>query len=205
MMSMRRLLVFAKAPIPGHAKTRLIPALGPDGAADFHAELCRRTLALAVRAGLANVDLWCSPDASHPFFVECRHTYGVDLKTQRGADLGERMADALADVLTSSRYAVLIGTDCPERDERDLQQAFDALDRGYDAVLGPAADGGYVLIGLRAPAPRLFSAIDWGSEQVLAQTRRRFAELGYAWHELPVRRDLDDPDDLAWFRGWDGA
>lgn len=196
---MRRLLIFARAPIPGQAKTRLIPALGAEGAAALHARLCRRTLELAVWSGLACVDLWCSPDAGHPFFAECRQTFGVDLKTQRGADLGERMAGALADALTASRHAVLIGTDCPELDAHDLQQAFDALAQDHDAVLGPAADGGYVLIGLRAPAPRLFEAIDWGSGRVLAQTRQRLAQLGLTWHELPVRRDLDRPEDLAGF------
>lgn len=201
----RRLLVFAKAPIPGQTKTRLIPALGAEGAAALHAQLCRRTLALAARCGIAEVELWCSPDANHPFFVECRQAYGVALKTQQGADLGERMAHALADALTARRYAVLIGTDCADRDEHDLQQAFDALARGHDAVLGPAADGGYVLIGLRAQAPDLFAAIDWGSEKVLAQTRRRLAELSCTWHELPMRHDVDRPADLVWLSDGDPA
>lgn len=190
-----RLLVFAKAPVPGQVKTRLIPALGATKSAELHTRLCIATLDKA--AGLAPVDLWGSPDTKHAFFSACRATYGVDLRVQRGADLGARMANAMNVALATARYAVLIGTDCPQLTRDDLKEAFQTLDEGCDAVLGPAMDGGYVLIGLARPAPRVFKDIDWGSDRVLAQTRARLAEATLTWRELPPRRDVDRPEDLA--------
>lgn len=192
-----RLLIFAKAPVPGQAKTRLIPVLGPAGAARLQKRFCRDMLASTTAAGLAPVELWCSPDTTHPFFASCRADYGVALRTQRGADLGERMRDAFERALASSRYAAIIGTDCPGIGRHDLRQTYQALDDGMDAVLGPALDGGYVLIGLSRPAPMLFAGVDWGSDRVLAQTRKRLAQYGLRWRELAPHRDVDRPEDLA--------
>ena len=191
-----RLLIFAKAPVLGLAKTRLIPALGAAGAAALHERMCHAALALATSARLAPVQLWCHPDTRHAFFSTCHAMYGVELHEQRGADLGVRMRNAFDHALASSRYAVIIGTDCPDLTRDDLQMAFRALEDGDDAVLEPAADGGYVLIGLSRPAPELFAAIDWGSDRVLAQTRTRMADLGLRSQELPPRHDIDRPEDL---------
>lgn len=191
-----RLMVFARAPVPGAAKTRLIPALGAEGAAALHAQLCCRTLALASAARLAPVELWCSPDTAHPFFAACRTAFGVDLRAQHGSDLGSRMAAAFDDALDPGRPALIIGTDCPGLGPGDLRQAFQVLHEGCDAVLGPAEDGGYVLIGLARPAPGLFADVDWGTDRVLAQTREHLRELGLRWHELAPRRDVDRPEDL---------
>jgi len=191
-----RLLIFAKAPVLGQAKTRLIPALGAAGAAALHERMCHAALVLATSARLAPVQLWCHPDTHHAFFSTCRAMYGVELHEQRGADLGIRMRNAFDHALSSSRYAVIIGTDSPDLTGEDLQMAFRALDDGVDTVLGPATDGGYVLIGLSRPAPELFTAIDWGSDRVLAQTRARLADLGLRLQELPPRHDIDRPEDL---------
>lgn len=192
------LMVFARAPVPGAAKTRLIPTLGAAGAAALHAQLSHHTLARAITARVAPVQLWCSPGPAHPFFAACRTAFGIDLHTQCEGDLGSRMAGAFDEALDSSRHAVIIGTDCPDLSREDLRQAFHALDEGRDAVLGPAEDGGYVLIGLSRPAPALFRDIDWGSGRVLSQTRKRLGELGLTWRELAPRRDVDRPEDLAW-------
>src|SRR4051794_1781850 len=101
-------LVFARAPVPGRAKTRLIPALGATGAAALAARLTRHALEAAKRAGLGPVDLWCSPDASHPFFAACARRYGVALRRQGRGDLGERMHRAFATTLARGGRALLV-------------------------------------------------------------------------------------------------
>ena len=184
--------------MPGRAKTRLIPALGAAGAAALHERMCHAALALATAAPLAPVQLWCHPDARQAFFSLCHARYGVELHEQYGADLGARLRHAFDHALESSRYAIVIGTDCPGLTEDDLRKAFRALENGGGAVLGPASDGGYVLIGLSRPAPALFADIDWGSGRVLAQTRARLADLGLRTQELPPRHDIDRPEDLVW-------
>lgn len=190
-----RILVFAKAPVAGAVKTRLIPALGAAGAARLHARLVRRTIARVSACGLAPLELHVAPDGQHPLFQSLAGA-GVPLIAQRGRDLGERMHAALATALTTAEFALLIGTDCPALDCTCLAHACDALAAGRPAVLGPAEDGGYVLIGLRRPAATLFTGIDWGGPQVLTQTRRRLAELGWEATELPTLWDLDRPADL---------
>jgi rSAM/selenodomain-associated transferase 1 len=191
-----RILVFAKAPQPGYAKTRLIPELGASGAAALQARLVRDTVARAAQSRLAPVELWTSGAAQEPFFAGLGAAYHCGLRQQSGADLGARMSHALESALQTARFAVLIGTDCPAMDANYLDQACESLVRGADAVLGPAEDGGYVLIGARRNEPALFTDIAWGSSQVLAQTRARLAGLGWGWDELPVQWDLDRPADL---------
>jgi len=188
-----RILVFAKAPVPGEVKTRLVPALGARAAAELHARLARRTIDMAVAAQVAPVEIWCSPDDAHPFF----RALELPRRIQRGRDLGERMANALREALGECRFAILIGTDCPPMTGDYLREAAARLASGDDAVLGPAEDGGYVLIGLRRPKARLFESMPWGTAQVLAATRARLAELGLRWHELPPLWDVDRAEDLA--------
>lgn len=192
-------LVFARAPEPGKSKTRLIPALGPEGAASLHARLLERTLKVATAAGVGPVQLWCTPDTEHPYFAACRSRWAVSLHRQRGADLGERMDRALNDTLRRQpdRGAVLIGCDAPALSVEHLREAHRQLATGVDVVLGPAEDGGYVLIGLNRPCPALFSAMPWGTGRVLALTRERIATLGLPTHELDPQPDLDRPEDLA--------
>ncbi|SCZ58379.1 TIGR04282 family arsenosugar biosynthesis glycosyltransferase [Thiohalomonas denitrificans] len=192
--SANRLLVFAKAPVPGRAKTRLIPALGAEGAAALQARLLWHTLATAGQGG-AIVELWCHPDPDHPLFSECAEHAEMLLCTQRGNNLGERMQNAFAAALDEGP-AVLIGTDCPALEPRDLVEAFGAL-RDSDAVLGPALDGGYYLLGLRRLHPSLFDDIRWGSAHVLDETRQRLKQLGWKWRELAVKSDIDRPEDLV--------
>lgn len=191
------ILVFARAPIPGTVKTRLIPALGATGAARLHELLVRNALAAVVDAAVAPVEIWCNPTTAHPVFQDVHRSLGVRLRTQQGRDLGERMAFAISESLKSAETALLIGTDCPALSPDDLRAAHSALRSGYDAVIGPAEDGGYVLIGLRRPAPELFSGIEWGGAEVLGQTRERMTLLHLRWLELPVRWDVDRPADLV--------
>ncbi|HYE37362.1 TIGR04282 family arsenosugar biosynthesis glycosyltransferase [Methylocaldum sp.] len=188
--------IFAKAPEPGCAKTRLIPALGAAGAARLAQELTLQTLRTAAAWGIGQIELWCSPDCAHPFFARCAAEFGVILQAQQGEDLGERMFFAFAASLSCRPYAVLIGTDCPTLDATDFHDTMNALRNGFDAVIAPAEDGGYVLLGLSRVEPRLFEGIDWGTERVLSQTRARLRESGYRWCELREHADIDRPEDL---------
>lgn len=190
------ILVFAKAPLAGSVKTRLVPVLGTRGAAALHARMVRHTLRTACAAGIGRVELWCAPSVDHAFFGRCAADFGVTLAAQEGADLGARMDHAFARALMRGP-AIAIGTDCPALTVADLCDAAAALREGVHAVIAPAEDGGYVLIGLRRREPRLFSGIDWGSASVMAQTRARLAELGWTWCELAPRWDVDRPEDMT--------
>jgi len=191
-----RILIFAKAPEPGRVKTRLIPALGPQGAADLQARLLADTVGRLVTAEVAAVELWCSPDPDCDPFPELAHRYGLGLRQQRGEDLGARMLYAAADALARGSAVILVGTDCPLLDGAYLRRALAALD-DRDAVLGPAEDGGYVLLGLRRAVPALFSDFPWGTDRVAAITRDRMTALSWDWEELSILWDLDRPEDLG--------
>jgi rSAM/selenodomain-associated transferase 1 len=190
-------IVFAKAPVAGRVKTRLVESLGANGACQLYERLASHTLRTALGSGAGPVSLWCAPSADHPFFRRCADEFNVELRKQSGGDLGRRMADAFQKTLKGARQALLIGTDCPGLTGEDLREAAHALGHKADAVIGPTEDGGYVLIGLRTLAPSLFEGVRWGTEQVLSETRRRLRNLGWVWHELPVRWDVDRPEDVT--------
>ena len=195
-----RLLIFAKAPVPGRVKTRLAGRLGTRGAAALYQKLLRRTVRIAYNARLCPIELWCAPDARHGFFAACRQEYGVTLRRQCAGDLGRRMNRALNQTLAAGHPAVLIGGDCASLGETELRTAFGLLAAGHEAVLGPAADGGYVLVGLNRPGPALFRDIAWSTPTVLAATRRRLRRAGMNWAELPPGWDVDTPADLRRLR-----
>jgi rSAM/selenodomain-associated transferase 1 len=199
-----RLLIFAKAPIPGQVKTRLAQRFGFIGAANLYQSLLRWTLDRIVQAKLCPVQLWCSPDVRHGFFNACRRDYRVSLRVQQGADLGQRMNHALNTTLKNAPYAVLMGSDCASLGITELRLALTALNEGWDAVLGPAEDGGYVLIGLRRPHPALFRNIAWSTPRVLPVTRHRLRCAGLDWAELPLGWDVDHPKDIRRWRQANG-
>ncbi len=190
-------LVFTRTPVPGRVKTRLIPAIGAERAANLHRAMLWRTVATVAEAGVGPVGLWCSPASEHPYIAEIQREFGLDVHVQKGEDLGERMHLALRSQLDDAGGALLVGTDCPFLETEDLRLAAHALREGVDAVLGPAEDGGYYLIGVRASDIAVFSGVAWGSDQVLAATRQNFRDLGWRWRELATRRDVDRPEDLA--------
>ncbi len=190
------ILVFAKAPVPGQVKTRLITHYGGWGAVSLYKAMLRRNLSLLQQMRFCPVQLWCAPHSRNPFFAACRRDYGLKLRVQQGADLGQRMNNALRSVLAEYQSALVIGGDCISLSKHDIRFALAALASGKDAVLGPAEDGGYVLIGLRRPCPRLFRGIAWGGSRVLAQTRQRLRHSRLNWVELPVRWDVDRPADV---------
>lgn len=193
------LLVFARAPVPGQAKTRLIPALGAAGAAKLHARLVRHTLRQAVAAEVGPVTLCCAPDDLHPFFAECARDFGVELLRQQGDDLGQRMAHALAAALRYCRHVLLVGSDCPALSPAILRAAALAL-QSSAAVFVPAKDGGYVLVGVHDAMPPVFDGIAWGGAAVMAQTRASLRTQNILWQELPPLADIDTPRDLQRLR-----
>ena len=189
--------VLAKAPLPGFAKTRLIPALGAAGAALLQARLVERAVATACAAVIGPVTLWATPDESHPLFQAIGAHLGVALARQGDGDLGTRM---LAAVAAANAPALVIGTDCPALTSEHLRAAADVLRGGVDAVVIPTEDGGYAVIGMRAPAHALFSDMQWSAQSVMAETRRRLRALGLTWQEPVTLWDVDLPGDLERLR-----
>lgn len=189
-------IVMAKAPRPGYAKTRLVPALGAEGAAALAERLLDATLAQARSAGAQWVDLCCAPDTDHPAFARHAEAAGTRLSAQGEGDLGARMARAFERGLAPGRAALMIGTDAPALDAALLQQAARALQE-VDAVFVPALDGGYALIGLHRAAPSLFDHMAWSTASVMADTRERLKAAGLRHVELAPVADIDEPADLA--------
>lgn len=190
-------IVFAKAPVPGQVKTRLIPTIGANAAARLAERLLNDTLDRVVRAGATSIELCCAPDASHPVLRASALRTGARLSVQQGADLGARMGDALRRAIAQGRRALLIGTDCPALDWTGLTAADNLLDNGHDAVFIPARDGGYALIGIKRFDPALFANIAWGSDRVMAETEKRLATVGWRWAKLASLPDIDRPEDLT--------
>jgi uncharacterized protein len=191
------LAVLAKAPAPGTVKTRLIPALGADGAAALQRRLIERTVATACAAAIGPVTLWTTPPAPHPCFMDLASRYPIALAAQPDGDLGARM---LAACTAAAGPSIVIGTDCPALTPSHLHGAAEALREDNDVVLVPAEDGGYVLIGSRRPQPGLFADMTWGTDTVMAETRLRLARAGLVWRELAPLWDVDRPEDLAKLR-----
>lgn len=191
-----RVIVFARAPEPGAAKTRLIPLLGAGRAAALQRILIDRAISTALAAGIGPVELWCAPSALHPLLTSFAETHGIGAVSQCDGDLGARMLHAAVTALAAAPRVIIIGADCPALTAGDLQRASAALANGDDAVLIPAEDGGYVLIGLKWWDARLFTDIAWGTEQVMTATRERLAALDWRWHELPPAWDIDRPADF---------
>lgn len=191
------LIVFAKPPLPGLAKTRLIPALGPVGAARLAAYMLDHALEQAATSGLGALHLYGT--ARHATLGDAARRYGATRHLQRGADLGARMAAALVRETRSANAALLLGSDCPALDAALLRRAAQALTTD-DCVFIPACDGGFVLVGCtRHAATRMaavFAAQIWSTPQVMETTRQRLRASGLRWVELPEVHDIDLPHDL---------
>jgi len=191
-----RILIFAKAPVPGEVKTRLVSELGTSGACALYERLLWRVVREVSAHTLATVECWCFPTARHPVFVALHNALGICLREQRGEDLGARMAHAAEQTLRQATKVVLIGADSPVLTADHVARALEWLADDCDAVLGPAEDGGYVLLGLRRTHPSLFSGMPWGRSEVLALTRERLRQEGFRWRELETLWDIDRAGDL---------
>lgn len=195
MISRSLLIVFARFPLPGKTKTRLIPTLGEHGAARLHRDMARHTIGAAGRLlPEVRVELWCDGGTKE----EIGESFGSDMpvRHQSGGNLGQRMLDAFSHSFSRGfERVVLAGTDCPFLTPEILKQAFHEL-ASADCVLGPAHDGGYYLIGLSRPCPEVFEGISWGGSEVLDQTRARARAAGVSVSMLEVLHDIDRPEDL---------
>ncbi len=190
-----RIVVFAKAPVPGRVKTRLIPALGDERAARLAEEMLHRTAVEALSSGVGAVELCADPPPGHPDWLG-RIPLGLVPTAQGEGDLGERLARAARRVVGEGDRVLLIGTDCPELDASRLAAAAAALER-HDAAILPAEDGGYALLGLARFDSSLFEGIAWSTATVAAETIGRIDALGWSLHVGETLRDIDEPADLA--------
>lgn len=189
------ILIFAKAPIPGLVKTRLIPAIGDMAAAMLHSALTERVIETACATEI-DVVLCCAPDTSHPFFQDCADDFEIDLMNQLDdANLGKRMLVSLDEALEAYSRVILIGADCPAFTAAHLLDAIAQL-ANHDVVITPAEDGGYTLIGVNKTSPTMFVNIDWGTNTVMAAQRRALTNAKLRWHETPTLWDVDTAQDL---------
>ena len=178
------IIVFARAPVAGQVKTRLIPRLGAEGAARLQRRLIRAALRTARAVGPVELHV----TRAHSWL----RGLGVPLRLQRGRDLGERMYHALR----RQRATVLIGSDAPALRAADLRRALRLLHGGADVVLAPAEDGGYALIGARRIDARVFAGIRWGTDEVLARTLDNLRRCGLSHRLLRTVWDVDRPTDF---------
>lgn len=191
-----RIVIFAKAPVPGRVKTRLIPALGEAGAARLALRMLELALQQARAAGVGPVELCMSPAPDAPEWSGIALPPGIDTSAQGEGDLGERMARAARRCIDLGEAVLLTGTDCPDLTAARLREAGRQLET-HDAVLYPAADGGYPLLGLRGFEATLFSDIPWSTAAVAGLTLERMAKLNWQVWLGETLCDVDEPGDLA--------
>jgi rSAM/selenodomain-associated transferase 1 len=189
------ILVFSKLPEVGKVKTRLIPALGAAGAANLYCRLLDRQLSWLTTQTDYPIQLWLTPTLDHPLIQQWTSAANLSLFLQQGEGLGERMMHAARQALQNYQQIVLLGVDCPALTPIHLQQTFQWL-ASCDGVLGPARDGGYVLLGLKSAPETLFQGHNWGGTDVADSTRKAMQKLEWQWRELPMLWDLDHPEDL---------
>lgn len=211
------IIVFARAPQLGLVKTRLIPALGEQGALDLYRAMLWHALTMAHQWRADELILACTPSADHPQLKSMGESVQATLQVQRGADIGERMHDALIRALARHQIALLIGSDCPSLCSADLDDARARLviDGSSDEVLErkdlvltnatptsqmvfiPAYDGGYVLVGSTNPCVEIFQKMPWGTRKVMNVTRCRLRAKSIKWQELQPHTDIDRVTDLV--------
>jgi hypothetical protein len=196
----KHLIVYAKRPLPGYAKTRLGAGIGAEQAAGLYARLLYGYLLDLLRADLGNtrVELSLASPADVPFFAAAFPELAV--RPQIAGDLGQRMAASFAQAFTEGAEAVVLtGSDIPRLDSQRVCAAFGALTEA-PAVIGPARDGGYYMIGMRAPGVSLFDGIEWSTERVLAQTEALARSHGIRLAYLPELEDVDTEEEYDRWR-----
>lgn len=195
LMRPTRIVIFAKAPVPGRVKTRLIPALGAEGAARLARRMLRDSWREAAAVNVADAELCVDPDPAAELWHGLLPARAELVVAQGDGDLGERLARASERVLREGQRVVLIGTDCPGLLSWRLTEACRELE-AHDAVIHPTFDGGYALLGLGRFDRSIFSGIDWSTASVASATIGRIRSLGWSLHLGETLRDIDEPADL---------
>jgi len=193
------IVVMAKEPEPSKVKTRLCPPLSPGQAADLYEAFFLDTVSLV--SGIEHTDVFVAydPDTAHDFFSRIVSPAVKCIPQGRG-DLGDRLSRISHQVfLRGYRKVILLASDTPHLPQDVIRSAIARLDE-IDVVLGPCDDGGYYLIGLRFPSPRMFSGIPWSTSQVLDRTIQRAQEAGMTWEMLPPGYDIDTWEDAERLR-----
>lgn len=187
------LIIFSKAPIAGKAKTRMIPALGAEGAAALHGRLLEHCIQQAIASDCSPIYLYTALDPQHPFIQQMLARYPLIHRQQHGQDLGERMHNAFVEI---DQPALLMGSDCPALSTVRLS-SYAQLLQHQPALFTPAEDGGYTLVGLQKANAAVFQQVEWGSGKVMVQTRDQLRKLALPWHETETLWDVDRPEDLV--------
>lgn len=190
-----RIIVFTKPPIPGKCKTRLIPELGEEGAAKLQENLIHKIVKDLGIFKLCPFEIWQSEPTKYFSELILNFDWNIDIHTQTGADLGARMSNAFKDSLKRSSKVLIIGSDCIEYSKTYLTSAIQSLNN-HDVVLGPAYDGGYVLIGATSHYPDIFENICWGTDKVLSETVSKLRQYKISFTQLNLLHDIDTPSDL---------
>lgn len=197
-INQEQLIIFTRYPEPGKTKTRMIPILGEQGAANLQRQMTEATIKIAKHLNRdRSVFLTIYFTGANEELMKKWLGNDIIYQQQSEGDLGQRMELAFEkSFLQGIKRVVIIGIDCPDLDETILNQAFNSL-KQQDLVLGAAVDGGYYLIGLSKLVPQLFKGINWGTCEVFAQTQAIARQLKLSVSYLPVLRDIDRPEDLS--------
>ena len=196
-MTSARIIIFAKAPQPGFAKTRLIPALGAEGAAKLAQQMLFNTLFEALAADIGTVELCSTPKIDDIAWQGISLPLGIEITDQGEGDLGARLARAAERAIENAELVLLIGTDCVEMSAALLREAAQSLYE-YNAVIHCTADGGYALLGLKRYSAVLFSDMPWSTDAVASTTLARIRQLGWSLHVGQLLHDVDAPQDLKY-------
>jgi len=190
-----RIIIFAKAPQPGFAKTRLIPALGAEGAAELAQQMLFNTLHEALVTDIGTIELCITPKIDDISWQGITLPLGIEITDQGEGDLGARLARASERAIKNAGSVLLIGTDCVEMSATLLREAAQSLCE-HDSVIHCTADGGYALLGLKRYSAVLFSDMPWSTDAVASITIARIGQLGWSLHVGQLLHDVDAPQDL---------
>lgn len=191
------IIIFAKAPLAGFAKTRLIPALGAEGAAALAKRMLLHTLHEAIQARIGSVELCITPSLDESAWQSFAAPLGIVISEQGEGDLGARLACAAQRTLERGESVLLVGTDCVEMSAELLRNAARKL-HDHDSVIHCTTDGGYALLGLKQFSALLFSNVAWSTDAVASATLSRIVQLGWTVHVGQMLHDVDEPQDLKY-------